>query len=76
MATSIRNRDKLKMQGLTKREQQVVSVLLQGHSNKEIAYELGLAAATVRVLMVRAARKLGASGREDAIVCFRRLDRV
>jgi DNA-binding NarL/FixJ family response regulator len=41
-----------------------------GHSNKVIAYELGLAASTVRVLVHRAARKLGANTREEAIASF------
>jgi DNA-binding CsgD family transcriptional regulator len=60
---------------LSERERQVLAFAALDHSNKEIAYELGLAPATVRVLMVRAARKLGASGRGDAIVSFRRLYR-
>jgi DNA-binding CsgD family transcriptional regulator len=59
MATSIRNRDKLKMQGLTKREQQVVSVLLQGHSNKEIAHRLGITEGTVKLHLHRILQKTG-----------------
>jgi DNA-binding CsgD family transcriptional regulator len=56
---------------LSDREQQVLAFAALDHSNKEIAYELGLSAATVRVLMARAARKLGASGRKDAIDRYR-----
>jgi DNA-binding CsgD family transcriptional regulator len=41
---------------LSLREQQVATLATLGRSNKLIAYELGLAAATVRVLMARAAR--------------------
>lgn len=55
---------------LSDRERQVLSFAALRHTNKEIAYELGLAAPTVRVLMVRAARKLGARGRADAIARF------
>jgi DNA-binding CsgD family transcriptional regulator len=55
---------------LTSREQQVLAFAAMDHSNKEIAYELGLAAATVRVLMSRASRKLHAHGRREAIERF------
>lgn len=36
------------------------------HHHKLIAYELGLAASTVRVLFFRAMRKLGAANRSEA----------
>lgn len=55
---------------LSKREHQVLTQAHLGHSNKVIAYELGLSAATVRVLLHRAARKLGVSSRADAIARF------
>ena len=44
---------------LTAREGQVVSRYRLGVDPKVIAYELGLAAATVRVLLGRAAKRLG-----------------
>jgi len=50
---------------LTAREAQVVGLLAQGHSNKLIAYELGLAASTVRVLVHRSAQKLRVKTRAD-----------
>ena len=50
---------------LTPREKQVVSLATLGRTNKVIAYELGLAYATVRVLMARACAKLGASKRSE-----------
>ena len=43
---------------LTDREMQVLAHAALGHHAKLIAYELGIAASTVRVLMMRAARKL------------------
>ena len=58
---------------LSARERQVLAFAALDHSNKEIAYELGLSAATVRVLMARAARKLRANGRDDAIARYREL---
>jgi DNA-binding CsgD family transcriptional regulator len=58
---------------LTAREQQVLALLAQGHSNKLVAYELGIAASTVRVLAARATEKLGADSTSDAIERYRRL---
>lgn len=55
---------------LTERERQVLAYAALGHTNKLVAYELGIAASTVRVLFARAARKLGASSREEAIARF------
>ncbi len=44
--------------GLSPREYQIRSRLLAGQTHKEIAYELGLAQATVRVLAMRVRRKM------------------
>jgi DNA-binding CsgD family transcriptional regulator len=52
---------------LSARERQVVANAALGRSNKEIAYALGLADSTVRVLLARAARKLGTSSRRELI---------
>lgn len=52
---------------LTRRETQVVAFANLGHHNKLIAYELGIAASTVRVLLTRAAAKLGASSRAELL---------
>jgi DNA-binding CsgD family transcriptional regulator len=59
---------------LSAREQQVAALAALGRSNKLIAYELGLAHSTVRVLMARAARKLGAHSRLELIARLRRAD--
>ena len=56
---------------LTQRENQVVSLAALGRTNKVIAYELGLAYATVRVLMGRACAKLGASTRSELLARLR-----
>ncbi len=50
---------------LSGRERQVVALLAQGHSNKSIAYELGLSVSTIAVLLRRAATKLGARSRRE-----------
>jgi DNA-binding CsgD family transcriptional regulator len=44
---------------LSERESDVITRLSLGHSNKEIAYDLGIAHATVRTLSRRADAKLG-----------------
>jgi DNA-binding CsgD family transcriptional regulator len=56
---------------LTARERQVVGYAALGHSSKLIAYELGIAYSTVRVLLSRAAAKLGAASREDLVRALR-----
>jgi DNA-binding CsgD family transcriptional regulator len=58
------------VEGLAPRETQVVAYASLGHHNKLIAYELGLAASTVRVLLTRAARKLGTTTRAETITKF------
>jgi DNA-binding CsgD family transcriptional regulator len=52
---------------LSERERQVAALAALGRSNKLIAYELGLAHPTVRVLMARACAKLGAKTRIELI---------
>lgn len=57
--------------GLPRRERQVVAAAAAGRSNKLIAYELGLAHSTVRVLLARAARRLGAKSRRELVAIHR-----
>ena len=52
---------------LTARERQVAALLALGRSTKEIAYALGIADSTARVLLARAAVRLGARTREELI---------
>jgi DNA-binding CsgD family transcriptional regulator len=52
-------------QKLSPRERQVASYAALGHSNKLIAYELGLATATVGVLVSRAVAKLHLRSRKE-----------
>ena len=53
--------------GLTDREQEVVAFASMGHHNKLIAYNLGISHSTVRVLIARAAAKLGARSRDELV---------
>jgi DNA-binding CsgD family transcriptional regulator len=54
----------------TMRERQVVGYAALGHDNKIIAYDLGIAHATVKVLMARAAAKLGVHTRSEVISAY------
>jgi len=56
---------------LSDRERQVVAHAAMSHSNKLIAYDLGLSTGTVAVILGRAAKKLGVSGRVALIRAFR-----
>lgn len=56
---------------LTAREREILSHAAMDKTNKQIAYELGVTAATVRVLLARGAQKLGARRRSEAIEKFR-----
>ena len=51
------------LQSLSERERQAVAYLAVGQSTKETAYALGISDATVRVLLSRAATKLGVGSR-------------
>jgi DNA-binding NarL/FixJ family response regulator len=55
------------LEGLTEREQQVVVSANLGKSGKEIAYDLGISHATVRVLLARANSRLGATSTEQLL---------
>lgn len=55
---------------LTLRERQVVAYAALGHDNKVIAYDLGIAHSTVRVLMARAAAKFGVQHRSELIAAY------
>jgi DNA-binding CsgD family transcriptional regulator len=51
----------------TDRERQIVVHAALGLTNKEIAYTLGISAATVRVLIARAARRVGLRTRNELL---------
>lgn len=51
----------------SKREREVVLQAVSGHDNKTIAANLGVAHSTVRVLVQRAATKIGASSRRELV---------
>ncbi|MEO7110007.1 MAG: helix-turn-helix transcriptional regulator [Polyangiaceae bacterium] len=71
----VARRNDVKIEGLSdlsERERQVVAYAALGHDNKVVAYDLGLADSTVRVLLHRAAAKLNVKGREELIELFKK----
>lgn len=52
---------------LSAREREVLRLSMRGHHGKAIAYEMGIAYSTVRVLKARAVAKLGVYGWREAI---------
>jgi DNA-binding CsgD family transcriptional regulator len=61
---------------LSERELQVVLWAAAGHANKVIAYELGVSHSTVRVLLARAATKIGVRTRVELLEKVARLRSV
>lgn len=59
---------------LTPRERDALRGLLQGKSNKEIARDLGLHEATVKLHMKKLYRKIGAQNRTQAALIAREVD--
>lgn len=59
--------------GLTRREAEVLRVLAQGKSNKEIGRELNIAQGTVKVHMRAVCEKLNVTRRTEAIVLVNRM---
>ena len=57
---------------LTVREREVVERAMSGSHNKEIAYDLGVCDSTIRVLVSRAASKLGVRTRRELVAKLRR----
>ncbi len=61
---------------LTEREMEVLHLLVQGHSNKEIARDLQITEDTVKVHVKHILAKLGAQSRTQAVLCAIRLGLV
>jgi DNA-binding CsgD family transcriptional regulator len=55
---------------LNERERQIVALASVGHSNKLIAYELGLSSSRVATQLTSAARKLGVASRKTLLHAF------
>lgn len=69
----VARRNELRLTGLgalTERERQAVAYAALGHTNKLIAYEMGLSPSTVGVLLHRAAKKLRTTTREELVAAY------
>jgi DNA-binding NarL/FixJ family response regulator len=73
---SIEGEDDMPAAGLTARELQVLQLLAEGASNKEIARRLGITPHTAKFHVAAITGKLGASGRTDAVAKAMRLGLV
>ena len=58
---------------LTVRQQEIATLLMEGHSNKEIGMRLSLAEITVKTHLTAIFRLLGVVNRTQAVVAIRRL---
>jgi DNA-binding CsgD family transcriptional regulator len=58
------------LRALTERERQAVGYAALGHTNKLIAYEMGLSASTIGVLLHRAAKKLQTTTRGGLVAAY------
>jgi DNA-binding NarL/FixJ family response regulator len=63
------SRDEEFLSPLTPREMEILELVVQGMSNRRIAYDLGISHQTVKNHMTAILRKLGATGRTEAAVC-------
>ena len=61
------NGDDEPVQELTRRQQQVLDLLVRGHTNKRIAQELDLKEITVKIHLQSVFRKFGVSNRTQAV---------
>jgi DNA-binding NarL/FixJ family response regulator len=59
--------------GLTERQRQVLALLAEGKSNKQICRELGLAEATVKIHVTAILKALKVASRTQAVVAINRL---
>jgi DNA-binding CsgD family transcriptional regulator len=58
--------------GLSPRERQVLGLLAEGHSNKQLARTLSLSENTIKTHLANVYAKLGAGGRTEALAIARR----
>ncbi|MDR2637921.1 MAG: response regulator transcription factor, partial [Zoogloeaceae bacterium] len=59
--------------GFTERQGEVLSLVVKGYSNRDIADKLGLSEGTVKIHLTSIFKVLGVSSRAQAIVCVNRL---
>ena len=69
-----RNTDNMgKNKILTHRQNQVLGLVAQGMSNKQIAYEIGVSEATVKLHINALLRSVGATNRTQAVITAQKM---
>ncbi len=58
---------------ITRREREILSMLVKGYTNNEIAEKLEIKLTTVKTHLYHAYRKMNIKNREEAIRCFKRM---
>lgn len=64
---------KLTLEDFTEREQEIISLIMQGRSNREIAEELFLSVGTVKNYVSQIYSKVGVSDRANAVLHFKEM---
>ena len=72
-ANSAQNGDKPKNKMLTNRQSEVLGLVAQGLSNKQIAYNMGVSEATVKLHINALLRSLGGTNRTQAVVTAQKM---
>ena len=72
-ANSAQNGDKPKNKMLTNRQSEVLGLVAQGLSNKQIAYNMGVSEATVKLHINALLRSLGVTNRTQAVVTAQKM---
>lgn len=64
-----------RIESLTFREQQILEQIAEGKDNVNVAYALGITAATVSFTLTRIYRKLGVKNRTEAVISYCKFQR-
>ncbi len=72
-AGSVPGDNKAKGKTLTNRQSQVLELVAQGLSNKQIAYEMGVSEATVKLHINALLRSIGATNRTQAVIIAQKM---
>jgi DNA-binding NarL/FixJ family response regulator len=69
-----KNKNQNSHKTLTPRQQEVVDMMMRGHSNKKIALEIGIAEATIKMHATSIFKRLGVSNRTEAALMIQKIE--